>query len=126
MTFKRKLLGISGEKAAVQYLKKKSYKILENNFRCPLGELDIICRAKGLIIFVEVKTRKTSNFGSPLEAVNDRKQHQIAKAALSYIKAKALYKYSFRFDVISITGSPDKQPEILHIENAFPIDKYMF
>ena len=126
MTFIRRQLGADGEKTAVEYLKKQSYRILTRNFSSGLGEIDIICEREKTILFVEVKTRRTASFGSPLEAVNKRKQHQMAKTALCYIKANSLFNHSFRFDVIAITGLPDRNPELLHIENAFTVDEYMF
>ena len=126
MTFIRRQLGMDGEKTAVRYLKKHSYKIHARNFSSRLGEIDIICKKDETIVFVEVKTRTTASFASPLEAVDKRKQHQMAKTALCYIKTQSLFSHSFRFDVIAITGTPNKDPELLHIENAFTVDEYMF
>lgn len=114
----KKVLGREGEEAAAHYLEKKGYKILERNYRWRRGEIDIICKKKSLIIFVEVKTRRSLLFGDPLEAVDRRKQRQILKVAEKYLVTKKLYgKLDCRFDVITF-----KNNEIEHIEDAFRVE----
>ena len=70
-------LGIYGEKLALKYLKKQKYKILEKNFRCALGEIDIVAKDGEFLVFVEVKTRSSNAFGEPMEAVDFYKQRKL-------------------------------------------------
>jgi len=77
--------GRIGEDLAASFLIKEGYKVLERNFRCAIGEIDIVALDKGTLTFVEVKTRSSGKFGLPEEAVTRRKQHQISKAAQFYI-----------------------------------------
>ncbi|OIN97883.1 YraN family protein [Candidatus Desantisbacteria bacterium CG1_02_38_46] len=111
-------LGKKGEEIALKYLKKRGYKIIECNYRSRLGEIDIIAFHKGVMAFIEVKTRGSANFGLPQESVNERKQQQIARVALNYIRHKGLSERKFRFDVVGIDFSSGK-PEITLIQDAF-------
>ncbi len=117
----RQILGNSGEAAAVRYLKKKKYKILELNYRNKLGEIDIIAEDKGTIAFIEVKTRQTLSFGSPKEAVTKNKQRNISMVALSWLKSKKKIDVKARFDVISIVLNK-KALDIELIKNAFELN----
>ena len=120
----RKELGAKGEKLAVKFLKRKRYKIIQRNYRCKLGEIDIIAERNSTLVFVEVKTRQTAEFGPPQYAITAAKRHQISKAALSYIREKNLTGKSCRFDVIAITFSSDsRKPIIEHIGNAFELSR---
>lgn len=110
--FHNKILGSSGEKAAIKYLKKNKYKILEKNYTCPLGEADIIARDGEDIVFIEVKTRSSLFYGAPSEAVNEKRQEGYRRIAAFYLKN--VEKYYIRFDVIEILDG-----EISHIKNAF-------
>ena len=77
-----------------------------------------------MLVFVEVKTRQTQEFGAPQEAVTATKRNQISKAALWYLKEEKLVEQSCRFDVVAVTFSPEsRKPEIEHIENAFPLGR---
>lgn len=107
-----------GEDEACSFLKKNNYKILERNFRCCLGEVDIIARDKDTICFIEVKTRSSDAYGLPEEAVNKFKQKKIAQVALLYLKNNGLLENSARFDVVSVhrLGVDTK---ICLIKNAF-------
>jgi putative endonuclease len=111
-----RITGLKGEDLAVNYLKKKGYRILEKNFRTQLGEIDIIAEQNGTIVFVEVKTRTTDAFGLPEEAVTWQKQERIKKVALLYLKGLKRVP-PVRFDVLSIELKPE--PVIEHIEYAF-------
>jgi len=108
------VIGATGEKQAEEFLKKKGYKILTKNFRCVVGEIDLIAKQKDMVIFIEVKKRETYLFGNPAEAVGKMKQSKIRKAALYYLKQYKLIDSPCRFDVIEIVGE-----NINHIENAF-------
>ena len=110
-----------GENEAAAYLKANGYRILERNFRTPLGEIDIIALDKSVVCFVEVKARSSENFGSPKEAVSSSKQRQIAKAALVFLKDRKLLDRSSRFDVVSVIMRGGK-PEIELIKDAFELD----
>lgn len=105
--------GKTGEEKAEKYLKNKKYKILEKNYRCLYGEIDIIAEYKKILVIVEVKYRKNASFGKGYEAVGLSKQQKIIKTTEYYINKKKI-KSPVRFDVISIDND-----EITHIENAF-------
>ena len=119
MTTQKIKLGQIGEEAAVAFLKRQGYHILERNFRNKLGEIDIIAKDDDMICFVEVKTRKSEAFGSPFESVTATKQRKIIHVALSYLKAKGREESKARFDVVAVfleEGSPER---IEIIKNAF-------
>lgn len=115
----RQLLGQKGEKQAVRHLKLKGYKVITTNYRCQYGEIDIIARDADTLIFIEVKTRKTTAFGGPSAAVDHRKQKQISKVAHHYLITHHNDDVDARFDVISILSPDGKASEIEHITNAF-------
>lgn len=110
-----KELGIQGEVTAKEYLENLGYKIVATNYKNKIGEIDIICKDKDILVFVEVKTRQNLKFGYPREAVNYYKQQKIRNVASGYLKFKGLYeKVSVRFDVVDIVGD-----KLTHIKNAF-------
>lgn len=109
-----KVTGDSGEEVAYKYLKKKRYKILERNYRNPVGEIDIVAKFRDTIVFVEVKTRTSDYFGLPREAVDDYKQEKIRRVALGYLKHHRLMDSLIRFDVVEILDG-----KVTHIEDAF-------
>jgi len=117
MTFERLSLGKWGEEVAAGHLQKRGMKILERNYRTPLGEIDLIARHKKTLIFVEVKTRRSDLFGAPQEAVGRHKQHQILRAAQWYLQNHPT-DLQPRFDVIAIRATGDR-PLIDHIPDAF-------
>jgi putative endonuclease len=116
----KQALGKEGERIAEQYLKRKGYKLIERNYRCVLGELDLIVLDRRVLVFVEVKTRTDHGFGSPLEAVEFRKQQKMIKVAQYFLSQKGLHQREARFDVVGISG-PRQQPVVEHIENAFEL-----
>jgi putative endonuclease len=97
-----KEIGNIGEEIATNFLKNEGYKILENNFRCNQGEIDIIAKDKKEIVFVEVKTRTNTKFGFAAEAVDNIKQKHIKSSAEYYIYINNLYDEFIRFDVIEV------------------------
>ncbi len=118
----RKALGSKGEDIATKFLKKKGYKILQRNYRCKYGEIDIIAERDNIIAFIEVRTVQTEDFGIPQDFITNAKTDHISKSALNYIKKECLFDRSCRFDLIAITFSPTlSQPKIEHIENAFEL-----
>ena len=114
-------LGVRGEGIAVAYLKERRFEIIERNYRCKGGEVDIIARDGKTYVFVEVKTRRNALFGSPQEAVTAFKQRQISKAALTWLAKKRLYEAPARFDVIAVVLCGATMPQIEHIPNAFDL-----
>lgn len=112
-------IGKLGEQEARKYLKKNNYKILESNFSCKLGEIDIIAYHKDTIVFVEVKTRKNNKYGTPAQAVNKYKQKKIIKTALYYLKLKNKYNENIRFDIVEVWQKDYITKEINIIPNAF-------
>ena len=116
----RQKFGEKSESIAVSYLKKQGYKIIEQNYRTKLGEIDIIAREKGTIAFIEVKSRKSKNFGNPKWAVTPKKQRKISMVALQYLKTTMQSNVKARFDVVSIISSYDN-PSIEIIKNAFEL-----
>jgi putative endonuclease len=116
----RLLLGKQGERVAEQYLKRKGYKVVERNYRCAAGELDLIVLDRRVVVFVEVKTRTGHGFGTPLEAVEFRKQRKMIQAAQFFLTAKRLHQRDARFDVVGISW-PSGEPVVEHIENAFEL-----
>jgi putative endonuclease len=113
-------LGKAGEELAVKLLKNNGYKIIARNHKDALGEIDIIAKDKETICFVEVKTRRTDKFGSPLEAVSFHKQRQISKAALGFLKKMNLLDSSARFDVVSVLYEEEK-PRLELFKDAFEL-----
>lgn len=110
----KKVFGNIGENIAVKFLKDKGYQILEQNYNNKIGEIDIIAKDKDIIIFIEVKSRISSKFGMPREAVTLYKQNKIRTVALSYLKQKKMLNCQCRFDVIEYLDG-----KITHIENCF-------
>jgi len=95
-------LGKKGEKISIEFLKKQGYKIVETNYRCSVGEIDIVAKDKDVLCFVEVKTRKSDEYGLPEEAVDRHKQRKLVKVALAYLEEKKVYGQDLRFDVVSV------------------------
>ena len=118
MTEARLSLGRMGEDAAAQYLRRIGMTILQRNFHTPVGEIDLVARQRRTLVFVEVKTRRSSAFGAPAEAVGRRKQLQIIRAAKWYLNDNPGTGLQPRFDVISVLVSGSAM-DIEHIPGAF-------
>jgi putative endonuclease len=114
------LLGKEGERVAELYLQKKGYKLVERNYRCSGGELDLIVLDRRVVVFVEVKTRTGIGFGSPLEAVEFHKQRRMIRAAQFFLAEKNLQQRDARFDVVGVSWQ-GREPVVEHIENAFEL-----
>jgi putative endonuclease len=120
VTKERQALGKEGERLALKRLKKLGYKAVETNYRCPLGEIDIIAKDGNTLVFIEIKTRRERSIAQAKEAVNARKQRQLSKVALMYMKSRASLETKARFDVVAVhlgTGTP----EIEVIRDAFEL-----
>ncbi len=114
----RRQLGDHGEDLAAAALKQQGYQILERNYMTPLGEIDLIARQGKVLVVVEVKTRKSTRFGSPQEGVSITKQGRLRRLADYYLKAKRLTETPVRFDVVAVTLAGD-EPQVEIISNAF-------
>ncbi len=114
-------MGRQGENLAGQYLQKSGYRIIEQNFRVKCGEIDIIAMDNEYLVFIEVKTRSSTKFGKPAEAVNYYKKQQIIKTAMVYMSQKKMQEVPVRFDVVAVMMEKGKTPEIELICNAFGV-----
>ncbi|SPF34019.1 conserved hypothetical protein [Syntrophobacter sp. SbD1] len=110
--------GKQGERAAAEYLCSSGIKILEKNFRCPLGEIDLVAKDGKSIVFVEVRTRQVDGLCSPEESITLHKRRRLTRAALWYLKQHGLLESYARFDVVAIRWNGE-EPEINWIVNAF-------
>jgi putative endonuclease len=117
MTNKRNF-GQASETAAVEYLRGKGYEIIGRNWRCNLGELDIIARQGETIVFVEVRARHTDSPSAAFESVNPRKQSKLIQLAYRYLDAHNLSDADWRIDVIAIASPRRDKFLIEHAENA--------
>jgi len=120
MTDQRQLLGADGERAAERFLRQQRYTIVERNYRCPLGEVDLIALDGRVVVFVEVKTRTQPGWGTPFEAVHPRKQRQVQRAAQRYLLERRLQGRDARFDVVGVWWE-DGRPQCELLKNAFEI-----
>lgn len=113
-------VGQIGEKIAQDFLKNKGLKLIEANFNCRYGELDLIMADKDTLVFVEVKYRSSRAYGGALHAISPTKKKKLIRTALFYMQQKGMSNNPARFDVIAINNSGNKDDnEILWIENAF-------
>jgi len=120
LTQARLELGRYGEDLAYKRIKRLGYRKIIRNYRCPLGEVDLIANDGDTLVFIEIKTRRGKPTGYAKEAVNARKQRQLSKVALSYMKSNNCSDAKARFDVIAISIKEDK-PEIEVVKNAFDL-----
>lgn len=119
---KNRELGMRGEEAAARFLVHRGYDILERNWSCPAGEVDIIAKDDASLVFVEVKTRSDTSRGFPSEAVTKAKRERYEKIALAYLPKYDGVDVSVRFDVISIVVIGEGRAMIKHHINAFSAD----
>lgn len=120
MKARRIRLGRRGESLALRHLKQKGYEIIEKNYRCPLGEIDLIARVSSRIVFIEIKTLKSDRFGPPRISVHKGKQIRLARLAQYYMKQKGIEDSSARFDVVEVCGA-DGGWKVGVIEDAFEL-----
>jgi putative endonuclease len=117
----RRIIGRRGEDRAAQYLRRRGYRILARNWRCRLGEIDLIALDGNTLVFVEVKTRRGETFGPPEAAVRAGKQRQIARVAEAFLTASGLRGAVCRVDVVAVdlTAGPAR---VTWIRDAFPAE----
>ncbi len=113
-------LGAAGEEAACAFLKRRGYRIIDRNYRCPHGELDVIATKGGELVFCEVKTRRAGDFEEALGAVDERRRKRMARAASFYLAEKARVSESCRFDVIALLKA-ESGWRIVHVRDAFEV-----
>jgi putative endonuclease len=126
MTLQKKELGANGEELAARYLMSQGYRILERNYRIRLGEIDIIAEQGKDLVFIEVKTRSDTLFGSPLDSVTIPKQRQLSKVALEYMSRQGCHNRPARFDVVGVqlkglNAQQLKNVNIELVQNAFDL-----
>jgi putative endonuclease len=114
-------LGRRGEDLAVEFLGRLRYRIMERNYRCRCGEVDIVARQGKTVVFVEVKTRSSHLYGHPAASVTPFKQRQISRAAQTWLAANRLSDAAARFDVVAISIGEGQECRIEHIVNAFDL-----
>lgn len=112
------ILGNRAENLALKYLKRAGLKLVERNFSCRVGELDLIMRDGDYLVFTEVRYRKDLDFGGALESIDQRKQQKLRRAAQTYLQKHKLNDCPCRFDILCLTGSVIK-PHYQWIKNAF-------
>ena len=114
----RDALGDRGENQAARFLRGLGYKIIVRNFRCELGEIDIVARDGPTLVFVEVKTR-VQDEPSPEDQVHEAKRHQLTRVAKIYLSRYGTPRPPARFDVVAIVWPSGSEPQIRHIPHAF-------
>jgi putative endonuclease len=115
-------LGARGEKLACRFLRRNGYKILYRNFRGRTGgEIDIVCRDHDTLVFVEVKTRASEDFGRPFDAVDRDKQKRISRGGLAWLRLLDDPDILFRFDVVEVIIAKDAEPRFELLRNAFSL-----
>ena len=107
-------VGASSEDRAVDHLVRRGLQIVERNYRCKVGELDIVARDRGVLVFVEVRSRRNADHGSALDAVGWSKRRRVTRTAMHYLASRRPRFEEARFDVVAITGA-----EIVHIRDAW-------
>jgi putative endonuclease len=117
----RRSFGQEGESAAEQYLRHKGYRIVARNLRSPLGELDLVAEDGRVLVFVEVKARRTGAFGGAIYAVHQRKQEKLIQLAALYLARHHIKDRLCRFDVVLLQGVGTGPAQIEHIQNAFEV-----
>ena len=116
---KRRDTGILGEKLAKDFLKKRGYRIVETNYRCPEGEIDIVARHRDYLVFVEVRTKKSLEFGSPEESITPAKRERMKATAFRYRQTHSSLPPSWRIDVVAVELNQQGKPSRIElIENA--------
>lgn len=120
MSRERRELGALGERMALEELERLGYKILERNYRCALGEIDIVARDRKTLVFVEIKTRRSKSLAYAKEAVDAGKRRRLSKVALAYMKAHDACDTSGRFDVVAVNLS-DGPPQVEVVVDAFEL-----
>jgi putative endonuclease len=121
MSVAGRLFGQAAESEAERYLRRKGYRILVRNARTPSGELDLVTRSGPVLVFVEVKARRSPAHGGAVGAVDGRKQARLVRLAAQYLAKHRLRDQPCRFDVILCAGGKESPTVLEHIEHAFEV-----
>src|SRR5437764_4110089 len=117
-------LGTRGEKLACRFLRRNGYKILYRNFRGRTGgEIDVVCRERDTLVFVEVKTRTREDFGRPFDAVDRDKRKRISRGGLAWLRLLDNPDILFRFDVVEVIIAEGEPPRLELLQNAFALSE---
>ncbi len=115
----KKQIGAMGERLASEYLRKNGYRILETNYRCRVGEIDIVARDKNYLVFVEVRTRTGSGFGTPEASIGITKKEKLVSLALAYLQSLRNSPSLWRIDVVAIELDQERHVSRMElIQNA--------
>jgi putative endonuclease len=112
-------LGRRGEDVAVEYLQRQGLVVLSRNWRCRDGELDVVCTDRARLVVCEVKTRSSTRYGAPAEAVDERKARRIRRLAQLWLAAHQVRWCEVRFDVLAVLAAPGRPVEVQHYRAAF-------
>jgi putative endonuclease len=115
----RAKLGEAGEAVACRYLRRAGYQILARNYTCAVGEMDLICRHQGCIVFVEAKTRSDDASTDPEVNITAAKRRQLERVARFWLAEHREPDCAYRFDAVSVVLPPGGKPKVRHIEEAF-------
>lgn len=119
MFFRKPNLGAAGEKAARDFLRRAGFKILEANFRCPQGEIDLIALDGETIVFVEVKTLAADHAADPEDKIDYYKQRKLTQVARAWLTKQRFPERAYRFDAVAVVLAAGNAPQIRHIEESF-------
>ena len=120
MVNERQQFGQASEQMVAAFLKRNGYRIIERNYRTQVGEIDIIAKQNGVLVFVEVKARRSDSYGNPKRAITPAKRRKISMAALVYLKSNGGVDQRARFDVVTVQSATGR-PKIEVIRNAFEL-----
>lgn len=112
-------LGARGERAAARYLKRRHHRIIARNYRCPVGEIDLISIHEDTVVFVEVKTRSSDEAEDPVEAVRPGKWARVERAARYFVAHELKADHPYRFDLVTVVWPPRGKPIVEQFEDAF-------
>lgn len=121
MTRDRQEFGKAAETAAEQFFRQQKYSILDRNVRFPNGEIDLVVGKEGIIVFVEVKARRNSDFGGAIYAIDRRKEQRLIRLAAQYLAQRGWAQSPCRFDVVLYQGDSPHAQGVQHIKNAFEV-----
>ena len=119
MADSREQFGLEGERLAERFLRRQGLKMVARRFATPVGEIDLVMRARDTVVFVEVKTRRDREYADPEDAVGRDKQRKMARCAAWFLRRRRLEDRPCRFDVVAVVIAEDAEPEIEHFPDAF-------
>lgn len=117
--------GLTGESDAAAWLESQGYRILERNYRCPYGEVDLVAEDADVLVFVEVKTRASFGFGMPVDSITPAKRRKIARAAGCYLMERVETDCAFRVDVVEVALVNGRVADIRLLRSAFSLEDVM-